>query len=340
MTTNAQVFFDYLAAPATHLACVAWIDLRHTPPGTFSLVRCELDKTVPRRVCDGFGETMMPEHSAYVQLFKYDYFKSISQLSALLVGKVAAFVRYSLIYMRDDLSLLLSFWTAFLCRAQFLLGLCQSLFFRPEKARVLNRLASRKHGKRFQPHVYTYGVLRGRERLRFNFGGKASVPLTRRTARYRQRLNTACKRAMEFDFHGADLRQPQLTMLNSESGLRVGDAVVSGARTKARETRLLPVLEPAKECVKGLVQSPENVLQHLRVNHAQCGTNRFDFWQLDGLRVIVDRRAADTPCVSTFLQPRIVEFATKGERSVKFLRFARIDAIFISLLHLMSGHIC
>ena len=47
MNTNAQIFLGKLSAAATHLACVAWIDLHCTSTSVLSFVRCELYKLTP-----------------------------------------------------------------------------------------------------------------------------------------------------------------------------------------------------------------------------------------------------------------------------------------------------
>ncbi len=115
MDTNAQTFRDYLTAAATHLARVARIYLHHTTPGTFSLVRCELDKLTPRRIRDGFGEPRVLEHPANVQIFKYDNSKAVEEFATFWMSKVAPLV---------------ALWRAFPSGAQFLLSLCQSLLFK------------------------------------------------------------------------------------------------------------------------------------------------------------------------------------------------------------------
>lgn len=320
MDTNAQTFRDYLTAAATHLARVARIYLHHTTPGTFSLVRCELDKLTPRRIRDGFGEPRVLEHPANVQIFKYDNSKAVEEFATFWMSKVAPLV---------------ALWRAFPSGAQFLLSLCQSLFFNAKEFRVSDLFTIRQHGKRFQPAVNTRCICRGRQWFWLTLDTKAREPFARRTAGDSQRLYLAFNGAVQLDFHLADFRELQLARLESKAGLEVRDAV-SSARTKARKARFLANFESAKEGVKGFFQSSEDVLQHLRVNRAEFGANALDFGQLNSLRVIVDRCSIDAPCVSAFLQPSVVEFAAKRQRRVKFagLRLARIDSVFERSLHL------
>jgi hypothetical protein len=103
MNANAQIFLDKFTAAATRLTCVAWIDLHYLSPGTFSLVRCVLNKLIPSGVCDGFSETVILEHPAYVQIFKHDDGKSVDELITLLMGKISAFVRYAFVYVSNYL---------------------------------------------------------------------------------------------------------------------------------------------------------------------------------------------------------------------------------------------
>src|SRR5215208_8001316 len=153
MNTNAQIFLDKFTTARTDLARVAGIDLHRTASSVCSFVRCELHKLTPCGICDGFGETVILEHPAYIQVFKYDDCKSIDQLAAFLMGKVAALIGNAFVYVRDGLAPLVALWRAFLGGAQFTLSLCQSLFFRAKESRVSNRLTVRQDGKFFQAHV-------------------------------------------------------------------------------------------------------------------------------------------------------------------------------------------
>ena len=104
MNTNAQIFLDYRTTARTHLTRVAGIDLHRTASSLCSFVRCQLHQLIPCGICDGLGETVILEHPAYIQVFKYDNCKSVDQLAALLMGKVAALICYALVNVRDDLA--------------------------------------------------------------------------------------------------------------------------------------------------------------------------------------------------------------------------------------------
>ena len=174
MNTNAQIFLYDPTAAATHLAGVAWIDLYDTTSGAFSLVRGVLHKLTPCSICDALGETMILEHAANVQVFKYDECKSTDQLAAFLMGEVATLVCNALVNVSNHLAPLVPFWTAFLCRAQFPIRLRQPLFCGAEKARVCDGFTIRQRGKFFQPHVYARRLCDDRQRLDFAFDTEAS----------------------------------------------------------------------------------------------------------------------------------------------------------------------
>ena len=335
MKTNAQIFLHPAAAAATHLACIARIDLHHTTPSVFSFVRCEENKTVPRCVRDGFSETVIAEHTSNVQIFKADDSKSIGQLSAFLMSKVAPFVGHSLVKVRDYFARLLSLPTSLRRRAQFPLSLCQSLFFCTEESRILDRFTVGQHGKFFQPAVNPRLIECDWQWLRLALDRKASEPLARRCPRDGQCFDFPFHRAMQFDFHPSDFRQPQFALLYAEARLRVGEARISRASAEARESGFLSCFDPAEESVEGFVQSPQHFLQDLRVNPVQVGSNLLDVGELVYLIVAAYRLAAEAVSVASFLKRGVVEFATKPERRLKpcYLSATWVDAIFESLEH-------
>src|SRR5215467_4545613 len=122
MNANAQTFLDNFTTAATPLTRVAWTDLYHTPPSFFRFVRCVLYQLTPCRVCDCFSETVILEHPSYIETFKCYDCKKIYQFSALLMGKILAFISNSLVNMRDYFSGLLSLRAALSGCAQFLLS--------------------------------------------------------------------------------------------------------------------------------------------------------------------------------------------------------------------------
>jgi hypothetical protein len=336
MNTDAQTFLDYFTTAATHLACALWIYLYALSTSIFRFVSSVVYKLTPRCVCDGFSKTVILEHPAYIQRFKYNDSKSVYKLPAFLMGKVTAFVRYTLVYASNYFSPLLSLWRAFLSCVHFSLSFCKFLFFQAEESRIGDRFTCRQHGKFFQPAVNP--CLSKCQRLGFSFtlNRKASVPFARRCPRDGERFDFPFYGAMQFDFHPTDFTEPEFAMLDCKSRLRKGEAVISRARTKTREARFLACFDAAKKSVKGFIQPPQHFLQHLRVNPVQIRANLFDVGELVYLIVASDGFAADAISVTPFLQSRVVEFATKPKRAFKSsdLSVAWVDAIFESFEHL------
>jgi len=59
-----------------------------------------------------------------------------------------------------------------------------------------------------------------------------------------------------------------------------------------------------EEGVKAFIHPAKNVLKNLTVYLAYVFTDLFDLWKLDGLSVIVDRKAVNPVGVPPFLSPK------------------------------------
>ncbi len=109
----------------------------------------------------------------------------------------------------------------------FTLRFCQSLFIRAEEARVGNLFARRKSGKVRQASVNpNASIIRG-QWLRFHLHREARIPFACCRARDGQSLDLALQRTVKFDFDFADFRERQLIRSERETGLRVGERIVS-----------------------------------------------------------------------------------------------------------------
>src|SRR5947209_4535101 len=134
---------------------------------------------------------------------------------------------------------------------------------------------------------------------------------------------------MQLDSHVSDFRQAQLAVSEGKAGLSIGERIVSFMRTEAREACFLfALLNSAKEVLKSLVESAENVLQYLTMNLVKFWTNLFNFRQLVGLLNVTDRFSFKAVGVSPLLKSSVIEFAAKRKGLVQAcsLRLARIDA--------------
>ena len=218
----------------------------------------------------------------------------------------------------------------------FSLCLCQSPFFYSKEFRISYCFASGERGEGFQPAVYADCVSGVRQALRLDFCREASEPLTRRTAPDSQRLDFALDRSMQLDLDSANFRGSQLAMLDSKAGLWKGEAIVSGARAKAGKACLFAGLHTPEECVKGFIQSPQRVLQNLRVNRVQFWANPFYLRQLVLLMFVADGLVSHAPGISALLQSGVIQLTAESKPASKrgLLSAARIDSILVCSLHL------
>jgi len=89
-----------------------------------------------------------------------------------------------------------------------------------------------------------------------------------------------------------------------ESALRIGEGIVLGCGLESRMPRRFSIPAAPEEGVKAFIHPAKNVLKNLTVYLAYVFTDLFDLWKLDGLSVIVDRKAVNPVGVPPFLSPK------------------------------------
>src|SRR5215208_3960972 len=144
MNTNAQILFYQFTAATTYLTGVAGIHLYALSISIFSFIVGVVYQLTPRRIGNGLSETMIFEHPAYVQIFKYDDAKPIDQLAAFPMSKISTFIGYAFVNLGNYFAAFLALRTAFLFRqrnrfAQFSLCLGKSLLVLAKECRIRNR---------------------------------------------------------------------------------------------------------------------------------------------------------------------------------------------------------
>ena len=113
---------------------------------------------------------------------------------------------------------------------------------------------------------------------------------------------------MQLDLYVAYLRQLKFRA-ETKSGLRIRERIVPMYALKSREARFLSLLEPTEKGLERLIQTPQCVVQNLRVDIRDIGTNFLNLRKLVRLRVVVEFRSRSSVSVSAFLQRGVVEFA-------------------------------
>src|ERR1051325_2671159 len=306
MDTLRQIFNDYYSTSGAFLTCPARVNLFTQSPSVFSFVRCELNKLIPSSVRNRQGQRMIPDHAFDVQLLEKDCAIQRYKRMAELMGEVTA---TTLDALMDASRYLVSLLT--LCSGE-------SLLIRAKEAWIINLLARGKRTERSEANIYANGSTVLRQRLCLYFHREARIPLARCGASDGERLNLARQRAMQLDSHVSDFRQAQLAVCERETGLSVGERIVSFVRLESwKACFLFMLLNATKEALKSLVKSAKNILKDLAVNLFKFWTYLFDFRQLILLVNVADRFVFKSVGVSAFLQASIVEFAQQSKLSIQ-----------------------
>jgi len=327
MHTHSQIFFDYLTASRTEFACVARVNLYARSTSVFSFIVRELYKLIPRCVLNTFSQRMITNHAFDIQILKGDNSKHGNESRAKLMSKVAATISDAFVDAPCRFTLLAS------------LRFSQRLFIRAKESWISNLLAIRECTERSKTNINAYRSIVRRKWLRLCLNREARIPFTSCRASDGESFNLAFNRAVHSDSHVPNLGQSQLTVCKSKAGLSVGEGIVSLARAETgKACFLFSLFNSAKEVLKSLIESAENILQDLAVNLVKFWTGFFDFRQLILLVNITNSLALALVRISSLLQACIVEFAQQSKRSIhaRYLCVRRNDAITKCPLHLRN----
>lgn len=273
MHTNAQRLLNHRSAPATALRCSAWINLDIRPTSISRFVARIGSELIPCCIRDAFRQTVVFEHSCDAQILKHDDAKTINQLSAFLMGKVLAPIRYSLMDTSEDLAPSCSLWRSLRLFAQAALRPLQVMLIAAKETRVVYYLASRKRGEFLKTDIHADSRFRHVGGLLIRFlNGKGDKPLTGTASPQGDSLNTSFDGTMKIDQHRANSGKEQSIAFEPRPVpvLRVGHTVVS---TKALEAWITGVvgslLYAAKERLKGQIDPHLNILQDLAMHQLE-----------------------------------------------------------------------
>ena len=207
------------------------------PTGPCCLVRKERYELTPRGVINAFGETMVVRHPVDRQVFDRNEIRAVDDTAAVLVGKVTASPRDTLMHASYDLTLPGALRRAFLRRAETALNLGKRFFLSTEEARVGNLLTSAEGGKRFQSYVYA-NVLSGFWQRAWlgALTGEADVPFAGTAAIDSGRLGDTFQGAMQDKFHQSYAMQPHApcgcVQCAADRHLRIRDALIAALARK------------------------------------------------------------------------------------------------------------
>lgn len=298
-----------MAAARAILRRVGWIHLDDHTAGAFSLARKDQDELTPSCVTDALGEMMILHHPFNIQIFHGDRVELTHDLERRLVVEIPPLAPNLLMFLLKQLDRFPASLRSLLTSGDFALSGLQLRFGLAQKFRILNRLARREGSEVLDPDIYANRLAaKGEESALVLLNCKDHIP-TIHIALDHAGLDRPFNRTGEADATRTNFRQVKLVAFKSESALRIGEGIVSRGRLESRIARRLSVLATPEECVEGLIHSAQRVLKNLAVNLAYISTDLFDLRKLDGLRVIVDRKAVDLVGVAPFLQGCVVKLA-------------------------------
>jgi hypothetical protein len=334
MPANTERLANLCATDAC-LARTRWIYLYEITPGAFSLVRNLIHKLRPSGITNTFSKVVISDHSLDVQIFNGDQAILINQPSRNPVVEVRALL---LDVSMCALQKLDGFTSAMRTHpAPGNLALCASQlrlrFSIP--ARVINLRSIRECGKRCQADIYPDLFRASRQWLRFALTDKQGEPSASITLDG-QGLNLSRQWPVQPDANIADLGKfERVSIKNSFESLAKGNAVISPVRLKSRIACLLAPAQPTKESIKGKGNTPENILQNIRIHACNVMPDLFNLRKLQSLVKIANGFPGYLVGVSTLLQCGVIQFAAKGQRRFKAfnLGLRRIEPILKSPYH-------
>jgi len=169
VNSNRQGRLLPVAAFATILARVSWINsFKHTP-GAFSLGLCHPEKVPPGNIADRLREMVVFQHPANVQILDRDRVKSSDKVGRYLVVKIIATARYFQVRLGDSDSLLRASLRSFLSARKppsLSLQVVESVL---EMARILDLFAGRERGETGYPGIHANDLSGRRRRGRFRY---------------------------------------------------------------------------------------------------------------------------------------------------------------------------
>lgn len=303
------------AALGAILRRIGRIHLDHFTASIRSFACEDHGELIPARVTDAFGEMVIADHPADVQIFDGDVVVTANQVERRLVVKVGALPFDVQVRFRQNVdglaapvaSFVLSARNSTLCRLQFFFG--GAVMFR-----VINSVAIGDGGKTLYPQINPRRLasLRNETRL-VAFDGEDHIPAIG-FAFDRAGFDFTFNRTGKTDTARADLAQVQFVAFQSETALRIDKRIEERLAFESRVARLFTRFDAAKEVVERLLAAAQNVLKHLTVDGGNVGADGLDVRKLCRLRVIVERNMVDLIGVPAFLKRSVIEFTASIER--------------------------
>lgn len=320
----------------TGLRRTIWVDLNQLATSVRSFVFQPGEKGTPPDIINRLGE-----HSACqtfnVQIFNDNRAVVIDEFARFFVVKISALISDVNVGALEQLHRFPATVRAALAPRNLALCDSQMLLRLSIPAWIVNLPSVRERGECQQANINADTFRAHGQRLRFTLNGETRKPSSGFTLD-REGLNLSFNLTMKFDFDLADFREAEMRTLQREAELRIGERVITGARTEARKSCLSLALHAPKERLERLINSMQRVLENLRIDTVQLWTRFFDLNQLRALSGEVDAFTIDAPRITPLLQSRVIEFLTRRKRTFKqsYLRLRRVYPVLKSLSHSLN----
>ena len=284
MSTNRQVFGNYLVTRGAHLRSPARINLHNCSASIFRFAKTELYKLIPSGICNALihASEVPLSHGLNVQLLKSNKLVFVYQASRQLVCKVSSAVSDAMINMLACPPALFLFRTALYRFVSFAIGFGKFLFIFTEESRIVNLLAVGECSKVRKSNVNAHNLIGSRKRIRLYNARETGVPMAECISPDGEGFGSSSQRAMQLDFNDADFREAQVFIVNESPvaiNLRIGEGIVSIGGFESWITWLLARFNTAEECAEGKINAGLSILEHLRMGLLKPRILLFPDWK-------------------------------------------------------------
>ena len=298
------------------LTGAARVYLDQSAPSIFSFVRNLTDKSSPTGIVNRLGKQAAC-HAFEVQIFDNNRSEILYQPERETMLELVPLIPDSSVNLLEQYNCFAAAIRAFLAPCNLALCASKARFSLSIPSWIRYRWTIRERSEVFEPQVNSNrGVERG-QWLGFAFNREADVPFA---AFDGHSFNLARNRAMQLDCNFSNtLNAKNISCeFDAVAVTRKSDAIETASRFESRIARFITALHSVKESLASFVHAPKNILAAAKVCQTQA-TRCADFFQLNRLRVVVDRNSL-FPRIATFLQRCIVQAAGFSQLSVESIR--------------------
>jgi hypothetical protein len=294
------------------------VGIHHLDPSAslFRFVNDDGNELRPTGVMNAIRQMMVLDHPFDIQIFEFDDTIFLGKFGCLFEMMISTLPSHVLMPPGQQANGFLSSpapsfaaRNSSLRRPQF--ALCLTMILR-----IRNSIVIRQMGKCLETHINPNRDIRSKNNnFLFNLLDREYCVPAIGFAFDRTSFDDPDDRSRQKDFDAADLRQMQVfrLLIEPKSALFVGERVVSGTGTKARETRDLTFSDSAKEMLKRQINAPQGFLDDLRMNSCEARVFQFDLRQLLLLIAFRNGDAGHPISVSALLKRGVIKFAKRDQ---------------------------